>query len=81
MTTITVCMGSSCYSKGNSQNAEIIQRFIKNNNLTDTVVVKGSLCSEQCKLGPNIKINDKFFSNVLPETIEGLLERELGINK
>lgn len=81
MTTITVCMGSSCYSKGNSDNAEIIQRFIKEHSLTNTVILKGSLCSDQCKHGPNIKINDRFFSHVMPESVEALLCRELGINE
>ena len=33
MDIITVCMGSSCFSRGNSSNAELIQLFIKENNL------------------------------------------------
>ena len=81
MITITVCMGSSCYSKGNAQNAEIIQKFVKTHNLTNTVVVKGSLCSDQCKIGPNIKINEKMFCHVMPENIEALLSEQLGITE
>jgi NADH:ubiquinone oxidoreductase subunit E len=72
-------MGSSCYSKGNSQNAEIIQQFLEKNNLTETVLLKGSLCSDQCKVGPNIKINEKLFSHVTPDRIESLLTKELGV--
>jgi len=81
MTIITVCMGSSCYSKGNSQNAELIKRFLEKNNLTDKVLLKGCLCNDKCKVGPNIKINDRFFSHVTPDTIEALLTRELGISE
>lgn len=79
MTTITVCMGSSCYSKGNYQNAEIVNECIKKHNLKDTVVVRGSLCTGHCKKGPNIKINDTLFSAISPENIEDVLLQELGL--
>lgn len=80
MKTITVCMGSSCFSRGNSTNAEIIQRFLAEKNLTDQVAVKGCLCESDCKNGPNIRIDGKLFTDVTPEGLESLLIHELGIN-
>lgn len=80
MDTITVCMGSSCFSRGNSTNAGLIQEIIEQKKLSDTVLIKGCLCEEACKKGPNIKINDKMFSHVTPELLPDLLSRELGIS-
>jgi len=79
MDIITVCMGSSCFSRGNSANAEMIQLFIKENNLQDRVKVVGCLCEGECKSGPNIKINGKLFTDVSPEGLEILLRHELGL--
>lgn len=78
MKTITVCMGSSCFSRGNASNAEIIQKFIQQHNLSTTVEVKGCLCEGECKTGPNIRIDDKLFSYVSPEGLNDLLLHELG---
>ena len=30
---IKICMGSSCFARGNNENLEIIETFIKENNL------------------------------------------------
>jgi NADH:ubiquinone oxidoreductase subunit E len=79
MTTITVCMGSSCFSRGNCTNAEFVQRYVEEHNLSGSVTVKGCLCEGECKNGPNIKINNKLFSHVSPEGLEDLLSYELGL--
>ncbi|MBO5481989.1 MAG: (2Fe-2S) ferredoxin domain-containing protein [Spirochaetaceae bacterium] len=79
MDLITVCMGSSCFSRGNSSNAEMIQLFIKEHGLEDRVKVSGCLCEGECKNGPNIKINGKLFTDVSPESLEILLKHELGL--
>lgn len=77
MKMITVCMGSSCYSRGNSNNTQIIHNFIEKNNLKGLVEVRGCLCESECKQGPNIRIDDKLFSNVSSEGLVDLLQHEL----
>ena len=77
MKTITVCMGSSCFSRGNSANTKIIQNFIEEYNLSDSVQVRCCLCEGECKHGPNIRIDDKLFSNVYSEGLIDLLQHEL----
>ena len=79
MKTITVCMGSSCFSRGNATNAEVIQRFLIERNLTDKVTVKGCLCESDCKNGPSIRIDGKLFTDVSPEGLELLLKHELNL--
>lgn len=79
--TITVCMGSSCFSRGNARNAEIIQNFMKERNLNASVYIKGCLCEGECKSGPNIRINNTLFSHVTPESLTDLLIHELGLDQ
>lgn len=80
MRIITVCMGSSCFSRGNSINADLIQQFIDKNDLSDSVQVRGCLCESQCKNGPNIRIDGKIFTGVTPEGLSDLLTHELGLD-
>ena len=77
MKEIIVCMGSSCFSRGNSRNAEIIKRFLAENGLEDKVSLRGCLCENECKTGPNIKIDGKLFSDINPEGLPLLLKHEL----
>ncbi len=81
MNSISVCMGSSCFSRGSSSNAEVIQNFIQMYNLSESVEICGSLCEGSCKKGPNLTINGKTFSNITPEALFDLLHHELEIEK
>ena len=56
-TSITICMGSSCFSRGNGRNIEVIQNFLKTQSLPPSVELVGHLCEGQCKSGPNVTIN------------------------
>lgn len=80
MKEIVVCMGSSCFSRGNARNAETIQNFIQEHHLEDKVKVSGCLCESNCKSGPNIKIDGKLFTEMNPESLSVILEHELGNN-
>ncbi|HNQ97300.1 MAG: NAD(P)H-dependent oxidoreductase subunit E [Spirochaetales bacterium] len=75
--TITVCMGSSCFSRGNNLNVEIIKRFVDEYKLSASVEVVGCLCDGHCKDGPNIRINDELIQGVLPAMVRDLLEHKL----
>ncbi len=79
MDTITVCMGSSCFGKGNSANADFITRFIEEHKLQDSVEVSGCLCGNACARGPNIKINDKLISGISEQTLADIIVKELGL--
>ncbi len=68
-TEIRICMGSSCFARGNSDNLEFIENYIKENNLDAKVEVYGARCDNICDKGPNIIINDKVINNVNQELI------------
>lgn len=79
MDTITICMGSSCFGKGNKENTEFISRFIEEHDLGDRININGCLCTNACGRGPNIKINDKLISSVYEQTLSAILVKELGL--
>ena len=75
--TIAICMGSSCYARGNARNADIIQRWLAREGVDATVEFAGTLCEGLCREGPNLRIGDKVYRGVDPAAIEDILEHEL----
>jgi len=59
---IEICMGSSCFARGNRELVPLIKEFIEKNKLDCKLQLKGCLCQQNCKNGPNVKINGKAFS-------------------
>ncbi|MBD5402915.1 (2Fe-2S) ferredoxin domain-containing protein [bacterium] len=74
---IKVCMGSSCFARGNFENLNFLEEYIKENNLDADIELTGGLCQEKCASGPNIYINDELYSEVnqdrLKEVLDGLM--------
>ena len=56
VSTIKVCMGSSCFARGNSKNLQLIQKFISERNLDAEIELTGLRCCDKCSKGPNITI-------------------------
>ncbi len=76
-TIIIVCMGSSCFSRGNNINVEIIERFLQEHNLFANVEIRGCLCDGHCKEGPNIRIDKELLQGVEPGMMLDLLKHKL----
>jgi NADH:ubiquinone oxidoreductase subunit E len=66
-------MGSSCFSRGNNRNIEVIQDYLSSRTLPPGVELAGHLCEGHCKSGPNVTINGKMYHEVDPIVIMGLL--------
>lgn len=70
---IEICMGSSCFSRGNRFSLPIIQSFVKENKLEANINVTGCLCSENCSKGPILIINEILYDQVHPDSVKDLL--------
>lgn len=75
MVQVTICMGSSCFSRGNSRNLEAVRAWLAEKGLEAQVTLKGCRCGGKCGEGPNIWINDVCTSGVTPEGVPALLEK------
>ena len=73
-TTISICLGSSCYRRGNQEVLELIKEYLNEHQLAEQVEFKGHLCTGKCADGPNLKINDKEFHHVEQNTVTEILD-------
>lgn len=70
---ITICMGSSCYARGNGANLEIIESYLTEHDLEATVDLAGSRCEGCCAEGPNLTVNGKRYGKVDREMLLDIL--------
>ena len=48
---IQVCMGSSCFARGNNRNLQVITKYLKDNNLDAEIELCGLRCCNLCSKG------------------------------
>jgi NADH:ubiquinone oxidoreductase subunit E len=72
---IVVCLGSSCFARGNSENLAIINQYVQSHALNVSVHLTGKLCQDQCKQGPNLIIDGKVHHNVTSAGLREVLQR------
>ena len=72
-----ICLGSSCFSRGNKDVVMFIREYIRKNHLEDKVIFKGARCMGHCSNGPSLNINGVVIEGVTLPKIESILEKEL----
>ena len=70
---LTICMGSSCFSRGNKRHLQIIQDFIKEYALEDYVELKGNHCFGLCSEGPVLEINGRIYKCINEQKLYDVL--------
>ncbi|HEX2969821.1 MAG TPA: (2Fe-2S) ferredoxin domain-containing protein [Bacteroidales bacterium] len=73
-----ICLGSSCFSRGNKELVNFIKEYIHTNHLDDRVIFRGARCMGRCSNGPNMIINGEPVEGVTLSKIEAILEKEFG---
>jgi len=72
-----ICLGSSCFSRGNRDVVQFIREYLRKNHLDDRVVFRGARCLDQCSNGPNMIINGRIVEGVTLDRVEKILEENL----
>ncbi|NMA48131.1 MAG: (2Fe-2S) ferredoxin domain-containing protein [Lentisphaerae bacterium] len=70
---IMICMGSSCFARGNEDNLRLIEDYIQEHQLSDRIELSGRCCAKQCAAGPNISIDGVVYTGVNEEQLLKLL--------
>ncbi len=70
---VTICLGSSCFSRGNRDILDLIRQFFKENKMDGMVDFRGDLCSHHCSSGPIVEIDGQIYENVNQENIFDIL--------
>lgn len=81
MRKIRICLGSSCYSRGNNVHLEVIRKYIAENQLEAEISFSGHLCEELCNSGPILRIDDKVYKEVNLSGLYRILEEEFAISQ
>ena len=75
MIEITVCVGSSCHTKGAYKVVQRFKNIIGDRGLENQILLKGSFCLGKCGLGTSVKIGENFYVSIEPEDVEQLIEK------
>ena len=71
MATVTVCVGSSCHIKGARDLIRAFSGLLKEHDLEDKVILKGSFCMSRCGEGLNWQIDEEPVSSAgIDEAVE-----------
>jgi NADH:ubiquinone oxidoreductase subunit E len=74
---IVICMGSSCFSRGNKKALPVIQEYLREKGLEGRIVFKGSHCFGKCEMGPVLHINGVEYRQVDPGQLATILDQVL----
>jgi NADH:ubiquinone oxidoreductase subunit E len=74
---ISICMGSSCFARGNEKNLACCEEFLAARGLRDEIDVElaASLCTGNCARGPVVIVNDKVYTDVDTGVMKDVLEK------
>jgi NADH:ubiquinone oxidoreductase subunit E len=70
---VTLCMGSSCFARGNNLLLADLEDVIARNAWRDRVRLAGCRCLNLCGGGPNLKIDGRLRQNLDFAAVEELL--------
>ncbi|MFB2881322.1 (2Fe-2S) ferredoxin domain-containing protein [Floridanema aerugineum] len=78
---ILVCQKSDCCKRGAMEVTQALAEGLRDRNLEQEVIVKGTGCMKQCKAGPNIVMPDKtpyrrIDASVVPEILDKHFDTE-----
>lgn len=75
---IKLCMGSSCFARGNAENLSYLEKFIEEKKLDAQIELLGCRCENCCSKGPNLSIDDVKYSGVTLDEINIILSKYIG---
>ncbi|HOP03663.1 MAG TPA: NAD(P)H-dependent oxidoreductase subunit E [Tenuifilaceae bacterium] len=61
---VVICLGSSCFARGNKNTLRVITQFIKQHSLEDRIHFHGGHCFGNCAEGPILKVGDTLYTGV-----------------
>jgi NADH:ubiquinone oxidoreductase subunit E len=76
VTELVICLGSSCFARGNKKILETIQQYIKDNQLDGKVKFRGNHCFGKCNKGPVLKIGENIYEQVSEKNLNEILDKE-----
>ena len=73
---IQICLGSSCFSRGNNSNVAVIKKYLEDKGLEADISFSGRLCEEMCSRGPVVSIDGRVYEEVNVSRLYKILQEE-----
>ena len=71
---VVICLGSSCFARGNKQLVKIVNDYLRDRNLLNDVRFHGERCFGKCVVGPSLKLDDKLIERQDEDSVVALLD-------
>lgn len=78
MSTIQICVGSSCHIKGSYQVIQLYKKLIEKYNLEDQVVLKASFCMQKCTGGIAATFDGEPIEDLSVQNCEAIFMKKIG---
>lgn len=78
---LQICLGSSCFSRGNKRIVKVIEEYLKENKLNNMVYFHGGHCFSKCEKGPTLVVNGKSFYQLNEEKVLTILDSLFSTSK
>ncbi|PKO97962.1 MAG: electron transport complex protein RnfG [Bacteroidetes bacterium HGW-Bacteroidetes-9] len=75
---IQICLGSSCFSRGNKRLVKVIEQYLNENNLRHLVHFHGAHCFSSCDKGPLMSIDGKEYEQLNEDKVLYILNSIFG---
>jgi NADH:ubiquinone oxidoreductase subunit E len=70
-----ICLGSSCFARGNAENLAILEKYAQCHGSNASVRLTGNLCQDKCMDGPNLMIGGKLHHGMTAAKLRELLQQ------
>jgi len=70
---VVICLGSSCFARGNKQLVKIVNDYLRDRNLLNEVRFHGERCFGQCAVGPSLKLDGILKERLDEDTVISVL--------
>lgn len=71
---IVICLGSSCFARGNKMLVKLINDYLRDRDLLNHVRFHGERCFGHCAKGPVLKIDEVIHEKIDEEKVQQLLD-------
>jgi NADH:ubiquinone oxidoreductase subunit E len=71
---VVICLGSSCFARGNKQLVKIVNDYLRDRNLLNDVRFHGERCFGQCAVGPSLKLDGILKERLDEESLIAVLD-------
>lgn len=71
---VVICLGSSCFARGNKQLVKIVNDYLRDRNLLNEVHFHGERCFGQCAVGPSLKLDGILKERLDEDTVVAVLD-------